>query len=371
MLKVTLKGILAHKVRFLLTGVGGHPRRVVHRGHARAHRTINKTFDGLFTNVYANTDAAVREQGRVRRGLRRRPRPPRRLGGRARCRPPGRRGGGGDGPGPRVRDRQAQQGAQFRRPGRAGARASADIKDRDLSPFHVTQGHGPQAPNQIVIDKTTADKTKYGIGERRSPSSPRPDRQTRTSWSGSRSSATPTASGRDRRAVHARRPRAGVLGQPGKVDEVLVKADPGVSPGAGRGQPQASLAGDRNIEVLTGAQVTKDSQNDIKNALRFFSTFLLVFGVIALLVGVVHHLQHLLDHRGPARAGDGPAARDRARRAARSCGRCCSKPSSSVSSRPLIGFGAGVLLARPAQGAAVRARHRHPREPDHASRPAR
>ena len=59
MWKVTIKGILAHKIRFLLTGVAVILGVSFIAGTLVLTATINKTFDGLFTNIYAHTDAAV------------------------------------------------------------------------------------------------------------------------------------------------------------------------------------------------------------------------------------------------------------------------------------------------------------------------
>ena len=80
MWKVTLKGILAHKIRFLLTGVAVILGVSFISGTLVLTATINKTFDGLFANIYANTDAAVRQKAAVRRRIRRGAGPARRLG---------------------------------------------------------------------------------------------------------------------------------------------------------------------------------------------------------------------------------------------------------------------------------------------------
>ena len=37
--------------------------------------------------------------------------------------------------------------------------------------------------------------------------------------------------------------------------------------------------------MISGTDITKESQNDLKDNLSFFNTFLLIFGVVALLVG--------------------------------------------------------------------------------------
>ena len=60
--------------------------------------------------------------------------------------------------------------------------------------------------------------------------------------------------------------------------------------------------------MITGDKLTKENQAEINQNLSFFNTFLLIFALVALFVGCVHHLQHLLHHRGAAHEGDGPPA---------------------------------------------------------------
>ncbi|MET0276184.1 MAG: hypothetical protein ABW211_04980, partial [Acidimicrobiia bacterium] len=60
MWKVTLKGILSKKVRFLLTGVAVMLGVAFISGTFVLTATISNTFNGLFSNIYENTDAVVR-----------------------------------------------------------------------------------------------------------------------------------------------------------------------------------------------------------------------------------------------------------------------------------------------------------------------
>ncbi len=79
-----------------------------------------------------------------------------------------------------------------------------------------------------------------------------------------------------------------VLGVPGTFDNIGVKAAAGVSQQEVVRNVRAALADDpqaKGIEVISGDAVTTESQDNFKDNLSFFSTFLLVFGVIALLVG--------------------------------------------------------------------------------------
>ena len=281
MVKVTLKGILAHKIRFLLTGVAVILGVSFISGTLVLTATINKTFDGLFANIYAHTDAAVREKAAFKGSF-----------------------GAGRGrlddaviplvrktPGVAQADGTIQGLAQvvnkkneaLNKGQGAPALGFSYIKDRDLSSFHVTQGRGPSAPNEIVIDKNTADKTKYTIGD----TVPVLTKKGRGEYKlvgiakfGDANSLLGATAVLFTRATASR-----VLGQPGKVDMILVKADSGVSQQQVVQNIKRTLAGEKNIEVLTGEQITRESQNDVKDALGFFNTFLLVFGVIALLVG--------------------------------------------------------------------------------------
>ena len=60
MWKVTLKGIWAKKVRFLLTGVAVMLGVAFISGTFVLTATISNTFDGLFSDIYQHTDAVVR-----------------------------------------------------------------------------------------------------------------------------------------------------------------------------------------------------------------------------------------------------------------------------------------------------------------------
>ncbi len=281
MWKVTRKGILAHKIRFLLTGVAIILGVAFISGTLVLTATINKTFDGLFANIYANTDAAVRQKAQfdVAFGA-----------GRGRL---------DDSMLPVVRKTSGVAEAAGTIQGQAfvidkdnkalnngqGAPALgfAWIAERDLSSFHVAQGHGPTSVNEIVIDKNTADRTKYGIGDK-IPVLTKGVRHDYDLVGIAKFGDADSLLGAT--AVLFDRPTAArVLGQPGQVDEILVKSDSGVSQEEVVRNLQQTLKGQRNVEVLTGKEITKENQNDVKDALGFFNTFLLVFGFIALIVG--------------------------------------------------------------------------------------
>ena len=71
MLKVTLKGLAAHKLRFVLTAVAVTIGVAFLSGTLVFTDTIRQTFDDLFASIYKNTDAVVRGAYCVRDELRR------------------------------------------------------------------------------------------------------------------------------------------------------------------------------------------------------------------------------------------------------------------------------------------------------------
>src|ERR1700750_2853878 len=60
MWKLTRRGLLAHKLRFLLTAIAVLLGVAFISGTFVFTATIQRTFDNLVTNIYAGTDAQVR-----------------------------------------------------------------------------------------------------------------------------------------------------------------------------------------------------------------------------------------------------------------------------------------------------------------------
>src|SRR5207245_4083683 len=65
MWKLTRKGLIANKLRFLLTGIAVVLGVAFVSGTFVLTATIQKTFDDLFTNIYSHTDAVVRAHERL------------------------------------------------------------------------------------------------------------------------------------------------------------------------------------------------------------------------------------------------------------------------------------------------------------------
>jgi putative ABC transport system permease protein len=285
MWKVTLKGIWSKKVRFLLTGIAVVLGVAFVSGTFVLTATISKTFDGLFADIYKNTDAVVEAKAEfsgafgVGRG-----RIPASLLSDVRSAP-----GVADAAGTvqgfaQIVDRHGD--AVGSTGNGAPTIGFAWIHNRDLSTLHLVDGTGPKTANQIVIDKKSADEAGYKPGD----TVPVITKSGRAKYdltgivkfgdSNSLLGATITA--------FTPTTAAKVLAVPGTYDSISVKADSGVSQQEVARNVRESLRGNpqaKNVEVLTGEAITKQNQDDFKEQLSFFSTFLLVFGVVALLVG--------------------------------------------------------------------------------------
>jgi putative ABC transport system permease protein len=286
MWKVTLKGILAKKTRFVLTGVAVMLGVAFISGTFVLTATISNTFDNLFSEIYTNTDAVVRAPETFKSSFG--------DGGRGRISadllPTVRNAEGvaqaaGDVQGLAVivdKDDEALGNGQAPTFGFAYTYAT------DLSTFTLADGKAPRAPNEIVIDKNSADEAGYKPGD----TVPVITKVGRVDYDLTGVVKFGSSNSLLGATIVAFTPETAseVLAVPGTFDSISVKADSGVSQDEVVRNIRTALADDssvdpKGVEVISGTEITEESQNDVKNNLSFFNTFLLVFGVIALLVG--------------------------------------------------------------------------------------
>jgi putative ABC transport system permease protein len=285
MWKVTLKGIWSKKVRFVLTGVAVMLGVAFVSGTFVLTETISRTFDALFSDIYQHTDAVVREKEAFKGDF---------GSGRGRLTAsllpvvrsaPGVAEADGSVQGLAVIVNKHNEAVGSNGEG-APTFGFAWIPDRDLSTLHVVDGRGPRRANEIVIDKKSADDAGYKPGD----TVPVITKEGRADYRLTGIVKFGTADSPLGATIVAFTPEtaSSVLADPGTFDSIDVKAKPGVSQEQVVRNIERTLRGDpnaANVEVLTGQQITRESQNDLRDNLSFFNTFLLIFGVIALLVG--------------------------------------------------------------------------------------
>jgi putative ABC transport system permease protein len=277
---VTLRGLAAHRVRLAATALAILLGVAFMSGTLVLTATIARTFDGLWADVNQGVDTFVRSSDVVKIDI-------------------GEQRGTVDDdlvptvaavPGVRAVSADVSGYAQFvDKAGKAlgnpvrGAPTLgfAWIDDPPLNPLRLASGAPPVGPDQVVMDKATADSAGFVVG----------DRVTVLTTTGSREF---TLAGITRFgevdsplgatiAVFDLAAAQEVLGYPGRLTAISAAAEPGISPEELTARIARVLP--PGLEAVTGEQVTSEQSNQTRDALSFFTTFLLVFALIALFVG--------------------------------------------------------------------------------------
>ena len=150
-----------------------------------------------------------------------------------------------------------------------------------LNPWRLLTGHAPRGPGQVVIDKKSATDGHLRVGDTttvlvKGP----PQRVTIVGIIGFGAADSPAGAS----VVLFTTPVAQQLvAAPGKYSGILFVAKPGVSQQQLVSNLRAALP--HGVEAITGAALIKETQDSFAKVLSFFDTFLLIFAVIALLVG--------------------------------------------------------------------------------------
>ena len=284
MWRVTLVGLLAHKIRYALTALAVLLGVAFMAGTFVLTDTISRTFDGLFTDVYSGTSAVVRasqpfspqmnftsQRAKIDVSLVNKIRL---VDGVTEVRV------NSEGYAQLV----GKNGKAIGNPG-AGAptlgQAWNDVSS--MNPYRLLPGgYPPRSRTEVVIDKHSADVGKLNVGDRVMVLTKQaPTWYTIAGivrWETADSPLGASITLFDQATAQR------VLGEPGLVDEIDVAAAPGVTQQQMVQRLRAALP-DPKLEVLTGKQITQEGQNAVHDALGFFNTFLLIFALIALFVG--------------------------------------------------------------------------------------
>ena len=284
MWRVTLTGVVAHRLRYALTALAVLLGVAFIAGTFVLTDTINATFNGLYSQIYQGTGAVVRAKQPFNPGTNftsQRQRIDASLATTMREVPGVRAVSLGiDGYAQLVGPNGKPIGMASNGPPTLG---EAWTGVAALNPLRLLPGgHPPRTSSQVVIDKHSADVGHFKVGDNvvvltQLP----PARYTITGIATWGSADSPLGA-----TITAFTPAtaARVLGQPGKADSINVEAAPGVS------QSQLvsrlrTVIHDPKLEVVSGQAVTVEGQQTIHQALSFIDVFLLVFAFIALFVG--------------------------------------------------------------------------------------
>jgi putative ABC transport system permease protein len=244
--------------------------------------TVKAGFGSLFSNAYRSVSVVVREQSDVvRQNQTFRGRIDAKLAATARSVP------GVAAAQPRISGYAYVVSALGKAPENvssdtAGAPIAENwIDDASLNPYSLVEGKKPTESGDVVIDRGTAKSSAIALGENISVISKdgaTPGRVVGIVRFGSVDSpgAVPVV-------LFPLSDAQTLLGEAGRIDAVLLRAKPGVSDTTLATAVQRLLP--KGVEAVTGKAVTKESENQVANGLRFITAFLLIFAVLSLIVG--------------------------------------------------------------------------------------
>ncbi len=281
MLHLTLKNLAARKFRLLTTGIAIILGVAFVAGTLVLGDTVTKTFDDLFASVFKGTDAQVR------------------------AKEPFDAGQGGGSTRPRIDDswlakvkavpgvKEAEgdvfgyaqivgkDGDAIGDPGQGAPTFGGVWTDSDLNPFHLVDGRDPKADDEVVIDAHGADEGKLRVGDTAKVLVK--DGAIAVKIVGIAKFGAVDSPGGSTFVGFTLPAAQRHVGEPGKYDSVSVIAEDGVSQTQMRANLRKVLP--KGMEAITGAQLTKENQDDVQQFVGIFKTFMLIFALIALFVG--------------------------------------------------------------------------------------
>ncbi len=279
MWRVTIRGLRAKKLRLLTTALAVMLGVAFMAGTLVLTDTMGKVFDDLFADVNRGTDAFVRGQTVFESDF-----------GDARSRIPASLVSTVQGvDGVAAAEGSVQGYAQLVKSdgsalssGQAPTLGGSWGEVDELNPFTIVEGRPPQTPSEIVIDKNSAEKGDFSVGQTVKVLLKGPTQEF-TIVGIARFGSADSLAGASFVSFDYNTAQK-LLAEPGQIDSISAVAASGVS--QEELVTRISVVMPPNVEVLTGEQITKENQSDIKKALSFFNTFLLVFAGVSIFVGM-------------------------------------------------------------------------------------
>jgi putative ABC transport system permease protein len=151
----------------------------------------------------------------------------------------------------------------------------------EISGFSLASGHAPRGPGQVVIDKGTADKHGFKVGDSIEILFQGPPQ--RFTVVGIVKFGKADGLGGATVAEFDLPVAQQLLNRVGSFDAVNLLASPGVSPAA----LQATIAPHlpSGYQAVTGSQLATENANQVNKSLSLITDFLLVFALVSLFVG--------------------------------------------------------------------------------------
>jgi putative ABC transport system permease protein len=166
--------------------------------------------------------------------------------------------------------------------GRGGIAVGVDpAADQTLNPLQLVTGTWPEGDGEIAVDKATADKEHFQLGQRVGAFADGPVRSYRLSGIVRFGSVDSLAGATI--AVYELSTAQRLFDKVGRLDLIRVQAKDGVSDPELLGQIRPLLSG--TTQVKTAAEQAASDSEDTQASMNILKYFLLGFGAVALLVG--------------------------------------------------------------------------------------
>jgi len=279
-LRTAIRNLLAHKLRLLTTGLAVVIGVAFMSGTMILSATVARTFDDMFSSAYEGTDGVVRSESAFEtpEGIEIRPRFDESIVDTVAA-VDGVAVAQGDVWG--VAQLVGRDGEMVGNPEMGPPTIGASWPVDDLNTWTLASGRAPEADDEVVIDQRSADDAGYGAGDRAVVIvGGAPLEVTITgvvTFAGANSPGGASFMLFELGAAQAH------VGELGMVDSVSVAAAEGVSEEELAGRIAEVLPA--GLEAITGAAYVEENQDAMAEAMGFLDQFMMVFAVVALLVG--------------------------------------------------------------------------------------
>jgi putative ABC transport system permease protein len=278
MFHVTLKGLLSHKLRFVLTALSISLGVAFLAGTMIYTATIRRTFDDMLAETNQHIDGLVRSTSSTPSVYGdQRDRIDESLVDLVRAVP------GVDGAVPGVSGYAQVVGKDGKALGGFGppTLGLSWASDSRLNESTIVAGNEPHA-GEVVLDRASVTNGRFVIGDRvKILTRGGPEEFVLVGAARYGSADSPAGA---TLAFFDFETAKRLVGEPGQVDNISVTAAEGVSRTELRDRIQAALPAEQHLEAITGDQLVEETQTAIESGMGFFSTFMLVFAAIALFV---------------------------------------------------------------------------------------
>ncbi|BEL02354.1 ABC transporter permease [Actinoplanes sichuanensis] len=283
MFRATLKSLLARKLRLVLSGLAVILGVMFVSGALVLTDTLNRTFDSIFSDVYAATDVSVTAKPKVEvsemDGEEVTPSLPASVVETIKTQSGVRSATGRvDADGARVIGTDGKVLTSFGPP-RIGSNWTGTDEMMELR-----SGRGPESPDEIAMNATTAKLAGYSVGDRVPVLTQQPKREFTLVGVWGYTGGRDSISGVQEVAFTTPVAQELMLGEKDAFTSVTVAAADGVTPDQLRDRLTPVLGA--GYAVKTGDQLSAESSASLKEGMGFFNQILLGFAGIALFVGI-------------------------------------------------------------------------------------